>query len=385
MTNRELADIFQRIGDMLDILGENRFKVLAYRRAAENILNLGQDIRAYWQAGTLQEIPGHRPGHRRKDRRAADHRPPGILRAAGGPGASRRRLSARHPRRRPQDGQAAVGGTGSTKRGRGRSGGAGGPDPHAARAWAPSRRPRSWPASSCSTGAATASRWAPPGRWPSICWRGCKAHCDEVIDATVAGSLRRMRATIGDIDLLAASDVAGGGDARLCGHAPRGRGAAQRRDQDQRAAAQRPAGGPARAGAGALGRGAAIFHRQPGPQRPRARNRPEAGPQPERVRLQAGGRQRDPVPHRGGGLRDAGLALGPARAARGPGRDPGGAGRRAAPTWSSGTTCRATCTPTPTGATAPAPWKRWPRRRGPRAIATCSSPTTPRAWAWPTA
>jgi DNA polymerase (family 10) len=35
---------------------------------------------------------------------------------------------------------------------------------------------------------------------------GLKAHCEEVLDATVAGSLRRWRSTIGDIDLLAASD-----------------------------------------------------------------------------------------------------------------------------------------------------------------------------------
>ena len=33
MTNREIADILTQIGDMMDILGENRFKVLAYRRA----------------------------------------------------------------------------------------------------------------------------------------------------------------------------------------------------------------------------------------------------------------------------------------------------------------------------------------------------------------
>ena len=58
MTNREIAEILQQIGDMLDILGENRFKVIAYRRAAENILNLGRDIRSFWQAGTLREIPG---------------------------------------------------------------------------------------------------------------------------------------------------------------------------------------------------------------------------------------------------------------------------------------------------------------------------------------
>jgi DNA polymerase (family 10) len=35
---------------------------------------------------------------------------------------------------------------------------------------------------------------------------GLKANCPEVMDATVAGSLRRMRSTIGDIDLLAASE-----------------------------------------------------------------------------------------------------------------------------------------------------------------------------------
>jgi DNA polymerase (family 10) len=61
MTNREIADILKRIGDMLDILGENRFKVIAYRRASENILNLGRDLRTYWQAGTLQELPGIGP------------------------------------------------------------------------------------------------------------------------------------------------------------------------------------------------------------------------------------------------------------------------------------------------------------------------------------
>jgi DNA polymerase (family 10) len=61
MTNREIADTLKRIGDMLDILGENRFKVIAYRRAADNILGLGRDLRAYWQAGTLQELPGIGP------------------------------------------------------------------------------------------------------------------------------------------------------------------------------------------------------------------------------------------------------------------------------------------------------------------------------------
>ena len=58
MTNLEIAEILRRIGDMMDILGENRFKVVAYRRAADSISHLGQDIRVYWRAGTLEEIPG---------------------------------------------------------------------------------------------------------------------------------------------------------------------------------------------------------------------------------------------------------------------------------------------------------------------------------------
>ena len=40
--------------------------------------------------------------------------------------------------------------------------------------------------------------------------------------------------------------------------------------------------------------------------------------------------------------------------------------------------------PTPTGAMAPALWKRWPRQLVSEAIATSSSQITPRAWAWPT-
>ncbi|MBI3734409.1 MAG: DNA polymerase/3'-5' exonuclease PolX [Chloroflexi bacterium] len=40
-----------RIGDMLDVLGENSFKVNAYRRAADAIQHLDQDVRAVWQGG----------------------------------------------------------------------------------------------------------------------------------------------------------------------------------------------------------------------------------------------------------------------------------------------------------------------------------------------
>jgi DNA polymerase (family 10) len=42
----------------MEIKGENRFKVLAYRRAAENITALGRDINDIQQAGELSDIPG---------------------------------------------------------------------------------------------------------------------------------------------------------------------------------------------------------------------------------------------------------------------------------------------------------------------------------------
>lgn len=57
-TNRQVAERFEQIADLLDIKGENRFKILAYRRAAENILNLGRDINDVYQAGELGEVPG---------------------------------------------------------------------------------------------------------------------------------------------------------------------------------------------------------------------------------------------------------------------------------------------------------------------------------------
>jgi DNA polymerase (family 10) len=61
-TNREVAQLFSNIGDLLDIKGENRFKILAYRRAAEQINDLGQDLYDLWQTGAdLRTIEGIGP------------------------------------------------------------------------------------------------------------------------------------------------------------------------------------------------------------------------------------------------------------------------------------------------------------------------------------
>jgi DNA polymerase (family 10) len=56
--NDELARIFYEIGDMLEIQGELPFKVGAYRRAAESIANSPLDIARAYRTGTPPRLPG---------------------------------------------------------------------------------------------------------------------------------------------------------------------------------------------------------------------------------------------------------------------------------------------------------------------------------------
>ena len=56
--NDELARIFYEIGDMLEIQGELPFKIGAYRRAAENIANSPLDIARAYRAGNPPRLPG---------------------------------------------------------------------------------------------------------------------------------------------------------------------------------------------------------------------------------------------------------------------------------------------------------------------------------------
>lgn len=58
MTNREVADLLRLIADMLEIKGEIVYKSLAYRKAADNIEALGIDVNEVWRQGNLRDIPG---------------------------------------------------------------------------------------------------------------------------------------------------------------------------------------------------------------------------------------------------------------------------------------------------------------------------------------
>lgn len=57
-SNREIADIFLGIADRMEILGEDRFRALAYRRAGEAIADLPLPLADYRARGMLETIPG---------------------------------------------------------------------------------------------------------------------------------------------------------------------------------------------------------------------------------------------------------------------------------------------------------------------------------------
>jgi DNA polymerase (family 10) len=58
MNNRQLAEAFTLIADLSEIKGENIYKTLAYRKAADSLLNLGREASEYWKEGKLNDIPG---------------------------------------------------------------------------------------------------------------------------------------------------------------------------------------------------------------------------------------------------------------------------------------------------------------------------------------
>ena len=58
MHNEEVARIFNAIAEMLEIKGGNPFRIRAYRRAAENIEGLADDVATLIERDTIEEIQG---------------------------------------------------------------------------------------------------------------------------------------------------------------------------------------------------------------------------------------------------------------------------------------------------------------------------------------
>ncbi len=68
MENQKLAEMFNKLADALEFKGENRFKVIAYRKAAQTLSNLTRDIYEIYKEGELEKIPGIGSGIAKKIR-----------------------------------------------------------------------------------------------------------------------------------------------------------------------------------------------------------------------------------------------------------------------------------------------------------------------------
>ena len=58
MKNKELALIFNKMGDALELKGESIFKVSAYHKSAKTLESLTEDIEKIWKEDRLQTLPG---------------------------------------------------------------------------------------------------------------------------------------------------------------------------------------------------------------------------------------------------------------------------------------------------------------------------------------
>ncbi len=57
-TNLELASLLRKVAAAYQILNENRFKIIAYDRAADSIEHLTSEVKDLWDDNKLNEIPG---------------------------------------------------------------------------------------------------------------------------------------------------------------------------------------------------------------------------------------------------------------------------------------------------------------------------------------
>jgi DNA polymerase (family X) len=56
LKNAEVAELLDRLGELVEANGEDRFKVIAYHRAATTIRNMDEDIENFWREKRLQDI-----------------------------------------------------------------------------------------------------------------------------------------------------------------------------------------------------------------------------------------------------------------------------------------------------------------------------------------
>ena len=387
LDNLAIARILAEIADLLEIKGENPFKIRAYRNAAETIAHAAERIADLSPADRLRDFPASaRISPRRSASSPRPARSPTIAGLLAGVSADHSRpappAGRRSEDRRACSTASSASGRSTTSRraardgrlriaqGHGREEGSA--DPQGARGTHARR-----PAGTC---------------WPSARRRPRRSSA-ALRDARTrrrphtVGSLRRGCETCGDLDILAAGAPPTLMDA-FTSYTP-GRARARRTATRSRAcccaggfqadlrlvAAREPR------------RRAAVLHRLEGAQHRAARSRDPARPQAERVRplraaTTAAGRRRDG--RRASTRRSASRWI-PPELRENRGEIEAADARHAAATDRRSTTCAAICTctrPRPTAAPTP---RRWRAPRTPPACSTSPSPITARRWPWPTA
>ncbi len=58
MTNADFARIFSLIGDLMELKGENVYKISAYRKAGDTILNSQEEVATLWKEGRVRDLAG---------------------------------------------------------------------------------------------------------------------------------------------------------------------------------------------------------------------------------------------------------------------------------------------------------------------------------------
>ncbi len=58
MNNQGVADILLDISRLLELEGDDAYRIRAYRKAAQSIESLDGDVNEYYREGRLRDIPG---------------------------------------------------------------------------------------------------------------------------------------------------------------------------------------------------------------------------------------------------------------------------------------------------------------------------------------
>ena len=108
VNNKQIAKVFEDIADLLELKGENVFKVRAYQKAARAIEQSPVEVEQLVKEERLREVPGVGEAIAKKTTELVQTGRLEVLREAQGRVPARPERSAGYPGRRPENGHAAL-------------------------------------------------------------------------------------------------------------------------------------------------------------------------------------------------------------------------------------------------------------------------------------